>query len=130
MVEWAIADEVQLQFVMPASPDHVLAAWKADPPEPFAGGGFQLKDESYNALVYESRYYDWPAKLNFAATLGVGLLFKGNWGSIFQLTARFDAEGPSGTKVTVVGTAHPNTRQQLAELADQHGGSVGLRTGV
>ena len=51
-------------------------------------------------------------------------------GSSFQLTVRFDAEGPSRTKVTIVGRAHPRTRRRLAELAAEHGGSVGLRVGV
>ena len=51
-------------------------------------------------------------------------------GSLFQITARFDAENSSRTKVTITGTAHPRTRRLLAELADEHGGAVGLRVGV
>ena len=111
-------------------PAQVLAAWKADPPDAFSGEGFALKDEAYDTLVYESRYYDWPAKLLFVTTLGFGLLFKGFMGSVFGLTVRFDAEGSTATKVTIIGRAHPRTRRRLTELAAAHGGPVGLRIGV
>ena len=87
-------------------------------------------DEAYNTLVYGSRYYDWPQKLLFVATLGFALLFKGFMGSTFRLTVRFDAEGTTETLVTIIGTAHPRTRSQLAELAAEYGGAVGLRVGV
>jgi len=125
-----MADEVQLQFLMPGSPAAVLAAWRSDPPEPFRRGGFGLKDEAYDSLVYEARYYDWPQKLLFVTTLGFALLFKGLMGSLFQMTARFDAQGSSYTKVTIIGKAHPSTRRGLAELAGEHGGALGLRVGV
>ena len=51
-------------------------------------------------------------------------------GSTFQLTVRFDAEGSTATKITIVGQAHPRTRRRLTELANEHGGPVGLRVGV
>lgn len=108
----------------------MLAAWKADPPDAVSKNGFDLKDEAYDTLVYHSRYYDWPAKLLFVTTLGFALLFKGFMGSAFQLTVRFDAEGSTATKVTVIGQAHPRTRRRLTELATEHGGPVGLRVGV
>lgn len=122
-----MADEVQLQFVMAGLPAQVQAAWKSDPPGAFKSEGFKLSDESYNSLVYGSRYYDWPQKLLFVTTLGFALLFKGFMGSTFQMTVRFDAEGSTRTKATIVGRAHPRTRRRLAELAAEHGGSVGLR---
>jgi len=108
----------------------VLAAWKADPPDALSKDGFTLRDEAYDTLVYDSRYYDWPAKLLFVATLGFALLFKGLMGSSFQLTVRVDAEGSTRTKVTIIGRAHPRTRRRLTELAAAHGGPVGLRVGV
>lgn len=108
----------------------MLAAWKADPPDAFSKEGFKLKNEAYDTLVYDSRYYDWPAKLLFVTTLGFALLFKGFMGSAFQLTVRFDAEGSTATLVTIIGRAHPRTRRQLTELATEHGGPVGLRVGV
>ena len=115
---------------MPGVPASVLAAWKADPPRAFSSEGFKLEDEAYDTLVYGSRYYDWPQKLLFVTTLGFALLFKGFMGSTFGLTARFDAEGSTRTKVTIIGTAHPRTRRQLADLATEHGGAVGLRVGL
>lgn len=125
-----MADEVQLQLILPGQPSQLLATWKTSPPAPFASEGFKLKDEAYDALTFESRYYDWPQKLLFVTTLGFALLFKGFMGSYFQLTARFDAEDSTRTKVTIVGKAHPRTRAQLATFAAQHGGPVGLTVGV
>jgi hypothetical protein len=125
-----VADEVQLQLILPGQPAQLQAAWKTRPPAPFASEGFELKDEAYDALTFESRYYDWPQKLLFVTTLGFALLFKGFMGSHFQLTARFDAEGSTRTKVTIIGTAHPRTRAQLRELAARSGGPLGLTVGV
>jgi hypothetical protein len=51
-------------------------------------------------------------------------------GSSFQLTVRFDAEGSTRTKVTIIGRAHPLTRRRLANVATENGGAVGLRVGV
>ena len=108
----------------------MLGAWKADPPDAFSQRGFRLRDEAYDTLVYDSHYYDWPAKLLFVTTFGVALLFKGFMGSSFQLTVRFDAEGSTRTNVTIIGRAHPRTRRRLTELANENGGPVGLRVGV
>lgn len=122
-----------MQFVMPGQPPQVMAAWRADPPGafgdagPFNRGGFKLADEAYDALTYEMRYYDWPQQITFFATLGLALLFKSFMGSTFKLTARFDAEGETHTKVTIVGHAHPRTRVQLVELANEYGGTLAGR---
>ena len=121
----AIADEVNIQFVMQGQPAQVMAAWKADPPEGFKG--FKLEDESYNSLTYKLRYYDWPQQITFVATLGFALLFKDFMGSTFDLTARFDDEGTAQTKVTIVGHAHPRDAAKLVDLANQHGGALGGR---
>ena len=121
----AIADEVNLQFVMQGQPAQVMAAWRSDPPE--ALQGFKLVDESYNSLSYQLRYYDWPQQITFVATLGLALLFKDFMGSIFDLTARFDDEGAAAAKVTIVGHAHPRTASKLVDLANQNGGALGGR---
>ena len=123
----AIADEVNFQFVMPGQSAQVMAAWRADPPAAFKDGRFKLEDEAYNALTYRMRYYDWPQKLQFVLSLGFALLFKGFMGSMFELTARFDEDGPAHTKVTIVGHAHPRTQAQLAALAEEHGGALSGR---
>jgi hypothetical protein len=103
-----------------------MPAWREQPPEPLEG--FELVDEAYDTLVFEQRYYDLPAKLLMAT--GVGLLFKGNMQSLFKLTVRFDPEGAAQTRVTLLGTAHPDTRAGLAQYAAEHGGAQGLRVGV
>ena len=63
-------------------------------------------------------------------TFGVALLFAGTSQSVYRVTARFDAEGGTRTKVTIIGKADPETRAGLGELAAQNGGSVGLQVGV
>jgi hypothetical protein len=60
----------------------------------------------------------------------VALLFKGFARSVYRVTVRFDPEGGTRTKVTIIGKADPSTRARLGELAAQNGGSVGLRVGV
>jgi hypothetical protein len=123
-----VADEVNLQFVMTGLPAQVMADWRANPPAPF--GDFDLVDESVESLTYEQHYYDWPQKIMFVATLGFALLFKGFMRSVFRMTVRFDPEGTSRTKATIIGKAHPKTRLVLGQLAAEHGGPVGLRVGV
>jgi hypothetical protein len=49
--------------------------------------------------------------------------------SVFRLTARFDEEG-AGTRVTLIGRAHPKTRAALGELVAEHGGATGLTFGA
>jgi hypothetical protein len=115
--------------VVDGQPEQVLKTWKQNPP-PGAIRNFALADEAYNALTYEERYYDLPAKILFVTTFGVGLLFKGFMGSTFKLTIRVDPEGERQTRVTVVGTAHPRTREQIRRLVEQQGGATGLRVGV
>jgi hypothetical protein len=112
---------------MPGQPTQVMAAWRSDPPAAFKTWNFKLEDESYNSLTHRARYYDWPQKVTFVASLGFALLFKDFMGSQFDLTSRFDEEGPAHTKVTIVGHAHPSTQAKLAELAEEHGGALGRR---
>lgn len=123
-----MADEVNLHILLQGRSADVMAAWRAQPPEPFAS--FKLKDEAYDSLVYERRYYDWPQKLTFVMTLGFALLFKGFMGSTFRLTARFDEDGVARTRVTIAGAAHPSARRELTAFAEANGGPVGLRVGV
>jgi hypothetical protein len=123
-----VADEIQLQFVVPGTPDNVLAQWKQDRPASLRG--YEIADEAYDALTFEYHYYDWIWKIMFVVTFGVALLFKGFARSVYRLTARFDAEGGTRTKVTLLGKADERTRAALGEVAAQNGGPVGLRVGV
>jgi hypothetical protein len=105
-----------------------MAQWRQDPPSPLRD--FEIADEAYDALVYESHYYDWIWKLMFVLTFGVALLFKGFSRSVWRVTARFDPEGGTRTKITIIGKADPQTRAALGEQATQNGGPVGLQVGV
>jgi hypothetical protein len=125
-----VADEVNLQFMMEGQPPQVMNDWRDNPPKALTDRNLEQVDESVESFTYEDRYYDWPQKLLFVTTLGFALLFKGFMGSVFRLTVRFDPEGTARTKVTMVGTAHPRTREALGKLAADHGGPVGLTVGV
>ena len=125
-----MADELELHFTLDEQPDSAVAGWRADPPQALRDNRFELVDESFNSLIFEARYYDWPAKVLFVTTFGVGLLFKGMMESLYKVTARFDAEGQAQSRVTIVGKANPRTRAALGELATRHGGATGLRVGA
>ena len=124
-----MSDELQLQFDVHDRPDSVMQRWRTDPPEALRDGGYELADESFNSLTWEARYMDWPQKILVFCTLGFALLFKGFMTSVFRLTARFDEDG-AGTRVTVIGRAHPRTRAALGELVAKHGGTTGLSFGA
>ena len=123
-----MADEIELHYVVPGLPDTVMAQWRQDRPVPLRV--FEIADEAYDALVFESHYYDWIWKLMWFLTFGVALLFKGFARSVFRVAVRFDPEGGTRTKVTILGKADPDTRTGLGELAAQNGGPVGLQVGV
>lgn len=125
-----MADELQLQFDLNQPTSTVMEAWRRDPPASLKDDGYELVDESFNSLTWEARYIDWPMKILVVCTLGLALIFfKGFMQSVFRLTARFDEDGP-GTRVTMVGKAHPRTRAALGELVAEHGGSTGLSFGA
>jgi hypothetical protein len=124
-----MSDELQLQFDVHQPPSSVMEAWRREPPASLKDDGYELVDESFNSLTWEARYMDWPQKILIVCTLGFALLFKGFMQSVFRLTARFDEDGP-GTRVTLVGKAHPRTRAALGELVTEHGGSTGLSFGT
>ena len=124
-----MSDELQLQFDVNEPPSSVMERWRREPPAALKDGNFELTDESFNSLTWEARYMDWPQKILIICTLGFALLFKGFMQSVFRLTARFDEDG-TGTRVTMVGKAHPQTRAALGELVTEHGGPTGLSFGT
>lgn len=124
-----MSDELQLQFDVNEPPTTVMERWRNEPPKALKDGNFELTDESFNSLTWEARYMDWPQKILIVCTLGLALLFKGFMQSVFRLTARFDEDG-TGTRVTMVGKAHPQTRAALGELVAEHGGPTGLSFGT
>jgi len=128
-----MADELQLQFDVRSPPGAVLEQWRREPPRAFreGPGTFEIADESFNSLTFEARYLDAVWKIFCVLFLGIPYLFRGllSIESVFRVTARFDEEG-AGTRVTLLGKAHPDTRAALGELAAEHGGAVGLRVGA
>jgi hypothetical protein len=116
-----MADELLLRFEVPGPPRHVMAQWREAPPR--ALHGFRLVDESTDTLTFEQAYYDWPAKVLFVTTFGIGWLLRGLMGSLFRVTAHFGEER-ARTRVLLMGTAHPRTQAALHALAAEHGGPV------
>ena len=129
-----MADEIELHYIDQQPPDAAIQSWRTSPPAPVREGDFEVVDESYNSLTYEARYYDWPMKVLFVATLGFAWLLSKivPMHSIWRFTTRFDPEGEGGqrTKVTILGHAQEQTRTALGELAAEHGGAVDLRVGA
>jgi hypothetical protein len=123
-----MADELELHYLVQGTPDTVMAQWRQDAPE--ALHDFEIADESFNSIVYERYYYDWPWKIMFVMSLGFMLLFRSFMRSWYRVTVRFDADGGTRTKVTLLGIVNPQTRAGLGRLATQSGGSVGLSVGV
>jgi len=121
-----VADELELHFLTYGPPDQAMFRWRSDPPA--ALKAYELVDESFNGLSYERRYYDWPAYLNMLSMVGV-LLRKFSQ-SIYSLSVRFDDSGDGRTRVTIIGKVDPDTRAALGQLAEQQGGSHGLRVGA
>jgi hypothetical protein len=129
-----MADEIELHYIDDQPPDAAIQSWRTSPPAPIRDGKFEVVDESYNSLTYESRYYDTPMKILMFATLGLAWLMSkiSPMATVLKFTVRFDAEGEGGrrTKVTILGHALEPTRAALGEVAAEHGGAVDLRVGA
>jgi hypothetical protein len=129
-----MADEIELHYIADEPPAAALQGWRTSPPTAVREGKFEIVDESYNSLTYESRFYDTPQKILFAATLGLAWLMRKitPMQSIWKFTVRFDGEGEGErrTKVTILGHASEETRAALGEVAAEHGGAVDLRVGA
>jgi hypothetical protein len=122
-----MADELQIQFVVPGEASQVQTTWRNEPPAPIRDGGYHVVDESYNSIVWEARYYEPLGK--FMRVLSFGM-FSDFWENIWRMTAHFDAESHTHTRVTITGNAHEDTRAAFGELAAEHGGATGLAVGV
>jgi hypothetical protein len=101
--------------------------WRRQPPPALRDDGYEIADDSFNSLTYESTYIDWPMKILIVCTFGFALLFKGFMTSVFRVTARFDEQG-ANTRILLIGTAHPRTQAALADLAAANGGVTGPPT--
>lgn len=129
-----MADEIELHYIDDQPPAAALQSWRTSPPSAIRERKFEIVDESYNSLTYESRFYDTPMKILMVATLGIAWLMRKitPMESIYKFTVRFDPEGEGdrNTKVTILGHAAEQTRAALGEVAAEHGGAVDLRVGV
>jgi hypothetical protein len=110
------SNELNVQFVLPEPSSSALQTWKASPPDFLAK--FEMIDESYNSLEYEHRFMEWPMKITYALSLG---LFGRMGESIWRATVRFDADGDTRTKVTVVGMLDEETSAALGRWAAERG---------
>ncbi len=106
-----MADELTLAFTLPGRDSEVYAAWRAQPPDFIRDGGYGLKDESYDTLVYEA---DVMGK-------GMRLLMFGMANTLYRLSVTFKPDPAVGTRVTVTGQAKDEVREAILRYADQHG---------
>jgi hypothetical protein len=107
----AMADEVTLGFTVPGREVDVHAAWREQPPAFLADGGYELKDESYDTLVYEA---DVTAK-------SMRVLMFGMATSLYRLSVTLKPDGVAGTRVTITGQAKEDVRQAILRYADERG---------
>ena len=123
-----MADELQIQFKIPESPEQAQPAWRAQPPAAFEK--FDLVDESYNSLVFEQRRTDASGHMMNVMTLGLGKRFLST-ATVDKLSVRFDpADDRIGSRVTIVGKADEATRKSLSEMLSSYGGPTGLTYGL
>ncbi|MET0919660.1 MAG: hypothetical protein ABWY77_00500 [Acidimicrobiia bacterium] len=103
-----MADEVKIAFGLAGTPDDNLKSWRADPPKFLHD--YELKDESYNGLVYE------------AQVMGVGMriLLWGMARTLYRLMITFQADDTAGTRVMLNGQAKEDVRDQMGAYLREH----------
>ena len=104
-----MADEVNIAFGLPGTPDDVIRQWKAAPPSFLAD--YALEDESYDTLVYRARVMG----------KGMKILMFGMADTIYTLNVNFGARDTGATRVTMSGQAKEDVRNEIGEF---------LRTGT
>ena len=109
-------NEINVQILLPEPATTSMQSWKASPPEFLSE--YKPVDESYNSLTYEKRFMELPMKITNALSLG---LFGRQGESVWRLTVRFDADGDSRTKATLVGIADEETRAALGQWGAERG---------
>jgi hypothetical protein len=103
-----VADEVQIAFGLPGTPDDNLVAWRADPPS--FTHDYELVDESYDTLVYE------------AQVMGVGMRIL-MWGfakTLYRLMVTFSSDDGGSTRVAITGQAKEDVRDQIGAYLREH----------
>jgi hypothetical protein len=109
-----VANEITIQYALPDPPAQARQTWKASPPEWLSKAKFELVDETYDGLVYRGS--------NVSGRFG--RLFAGG---TYTLSLKFDANGSSGSKVTLTGQASEDMAAAIRADAEAHGGGVDPR---
>ena len=104
-----MADELNLSVTLRGDAAANLAAWRTEPPQWLTAAGYELKDESYESLVYE------------AQVMGRGMraLMWGMARTLYRITATFRDDGAFATRLTLVGQAQDGTREEILAWAEQ-----------
>jgi hypothetical protein len=96
-----MADEVNIAFGLPGTPDTNRSTWRDDPPAFLRD--YALIDESYNTLVYEAEVTSKTMKV---------LMF-GMATSLYRLMVTFLPREPNGCRVTISGQAKADVQDDL-----------------
>jgi hypothetical protein len=97
-------DEVKVTFTLPGDDAANRTAWRAQTPAVLRDAGYQLKDESYDTLVYEADVTSTTMKIimfGFAKTL-------------YRMAVTFRPDTEGNTAVTMIGQAQQRVRDELA----------------
>jgi hypothetical protein len=100
-----MADEVNLAFTLPGKAEENHASWRAQPPPFLVDGGYKLKDDSYDTLVYEAN----------VTSVGMKLAMFGFGKTLYTLAITFRDADDGTTRVTMIGNAMPKVRNVLAQ---------------
>ena len=116
-----MADEINLQFTLGEPASSVMAAWRAEPPQPIRDAKFEVVDEAVDTLMYECAYQDATTRMMNIVSFGMNRLWGGPQRNFFRIAVKFDADGDYGSKVMITGNAPEETRAALARYAAERG---------
>ena len=110
-----MADEISTQFTLPDAPQALMQQWRDAPPAFLSETKYELVDEAYDALVFEAD----------TTSFGQKVLMFGQAKTLYRLSIKFESDGGTGTKVTIIGQAPEKVRDRIAEASAEHGGPTG-----
>jgi hypothetical protein len=112
-----MANEITIKYALTDPPTQARQAWKDNPPEWLRKAKFELVDETYDGLVYRGANKQGRLGRMFAP-------------GTYTLSLKFDANGSSGSWVTLTGQATPDMAAAIRADADAHGGGSDPRVAV
>jgi hypothetical protein len=108
-----MADELDFTVSLPGTPSDTRVAWRGAPPAWVPEHGYELRDESYESLVYEAQVMG----------AGMRILMWGQAKTLYRITATFrPGETPGETRVTLLGQAKPEARDAILAWSQAAGG--------